>query len=238
MNLSVYRKFYQLTIYLSLYTQTLYLSMCQNMAYFGLFLILPHGELGVDLLHEVEKSSATETTINVIINLLTMNNLAFIDGQNLHMGTVSSDIPWKINLKRFRVYLNKKYQVKQAYYFLGYTQDDNQELYENIQSAGFILMFKKHSPVMLGKKKGNVDTDIVFNVMKKLYQKEDFDKIVLASGDGDYKMLVDFLIEEKRFKKILFPNKKFASSLYNDLGSEYFDYLDSRDVKGKINHDI
>ncbi|MCK5539249.1 MAG: hypothetical protein KAI79_20670, partial [Bacteroidales bacterium] len=56
-------------------------------------------------------------------------------------------------------------------------------------------------------------------------KKELFDKIVLVSGDGDYKMLVDFLIEEGRFKKILFPNKKFASSLYKKITRKYFDYL-------------
>jgi len=70
--------------------------------------------------------------------------------------------------------------------------------------------------------------------MKKLYKKETFSKIVLVSGDGDYKLLVDFLIEENKLKKILFPNKKFASSLYKKLGGEYFDYLDSKDVKDKI----
>ena len=48
--------------------------------------------------------------------------------------------------------------------------------------------------------------------MRVLYKKELFDKVVLVSGDGDYKMLVDFLIEENKFKKILFPNEKFASS--------------------------
>ena len=70
--------------------------------------------------------------------------------------------------------------------------------------------------------------------MKKLYKKETFSKIVLVSGDGDYKLLVDFLIEENKLKKILFPNKKFASSLYKKLGGEYFDYLASKDVKDKI----
>ena len=78
---------------------------------------------------------------------------------------------------------------------------------------------------MLGKKKGNVDSDIIFNIMKRLYKKEPFDKIVLVSGDGDYKILVEFLIEENRFEKILFPNKKFASSLYKDITRVYFDYL-------------
>ena len=67
-----------------------------------------------------------------------------------------------------------------------------------------------------------------------MYKKEDFNKIVLVSGDGDYKMLVDFLIEENKLKKILFPNKKFASSLYKEIGWQYFDYLENKDVKRKI----
>lgn len=85
---------------------------------------------------------------------------------------------------------------------------------------------------MIGKKKGNVDSDIIFHIMKKMYKKEDFTKIILVSGDGDYKPLVDFLIEENKFAKMLFPNKKFASSLYKKLGSQYFDYLEN--VKEKI----
>lgn len=152
------------------------------------------------------------------------------------MGTAKSEInPWEIDLARFRVYLERKYNVSEAYYFLGYVQETNQELYEEIQKAGFVLIFREHNPAMLGKKKGNVDSDIIFHVMKKMYKKEDFTRIIMVSGDGDYKLLVDFLIEEKRFEKILFPNKKFASSLYKKLGSQYFDYLEN--IKDKIRID-
>jgi len=162
-----------------------------------------------------------------------LENLAFIDGQNLYMGTAKRvEEPWRIDLMRFRVYLEQKYGVAKAYYFLGYVQEAREELYEVIQAAGFVLVFREHNTAMLGKKKGNVDSDIIFHIMKKLYKKEDFQKVVLVSGDGDYKMLVDFLIEEGRFEKILFPNKQYASSLYKKLGSEYFDYLES--VRGKI----
>lgn len=162
-------------------------------------------------------------------------NYAFIDGQNLYMGTAKLDVnPWKIDLVRFRLYLEKKYHVGKAFYFLGYVQEANQELYESIQNAGFVLIFREHNPAMIGKKKGNVDSDIIFHIMKKMYKKEDFEKIILVSGDGDYKLVVDFLVEENKFRKILFPNKKFASSLYKKLGSEYFDYLDSKGVKEKI----
>jgi len=149
------------------------------------------------------------------------------------MGTAKSEIdPWRIDLARFRVYLERKYHVSKAYYFLGYVQEARQELYEEIQHAGFVLMFREHNPAMMGKKKGNVDSDIIFQIMKKMYAKEIFDKVILVSGDGDYKLLVDFLITENKFAKMLFPNKKFASSLYKKLGSEYFDYLES--AKDKI----
>ena len=70
-----------------------------------------------------------------------------------------------------------------------------------------------------------MDTDIVFEIMKKIIEKEEFNKIILVSGDGDYKKLVDYLIKKEKFEKILFPNKKFSSSLYKTLGSEYYDFM-------------
>ena len=162
-------------------------------------------------------------------------NIAFIDGQNLYMGTAKREVdPWKIDLARFRIYLEQKYNVVKAYYFLGYVQETNQEMYEEIQNAGFVLIFREHNPAMIGKKKGNVDSDIIFHIMKKIYKKEDFEKIILVSGDGDYKLVVDFLIEEGRFAKILFPDRSRASSLYKKIGAPYFDALDAVDVRNKI----
>ncbi|KKW37127.1 MAG: hypothetical protein UY81_C0003G0007 [Candidatus Giovannonibacteria bacterium GW2011_GWA2_53_7] len=163
-----------------------------------------------------------------------MKNIAFIDGQNLYMGTRTGSGPWVVDLFRFRRYLKEKYHVERAYYFLGFVNEARQDLYSRIQEAGFILVFKQHNPAMQGEKKGNVDTDIVFTAMKKLYKKEDFDRVVLVSGDGDYKILVDFLIEEKRFEKILFPNQQRASSLYRKLEARYFDHLGSSDIRKKI----
>jgi uncharacterized LabA/DUF88 family protein len=162
-------------------------------------------------------------------------NYAFIDGQNLYMGTAKKEIDsWKIDLARFRIYLAQKYNVSKAFYFLGYLDESQQSLYEKIQDSGFILLFRKHTFLMLGKKKGNVDSDIILHVMIKLYYKEPFNKVVLVSGDGDYKQLVDFLITESKFEKIIFPDGERASSLYKKLGSVYFASLDDRDTKRKI----
>ena len=153
------------------------------------------------------------------------SNLAFIDGQNLHLGTKQNN--WSVDLFKLRIYLKENYDVSEAYYFLGYLQEENEELYKEIQKAGFIVLFKEHNQYAMTKKKGNVDTDIVFEIMKNLLDNESFNKVVLVSGDGDYKKLVEYLILKDKFRKILFPNKKFASSLYKKLGSEFYDYLEN-----------
>ena len=175
-------------------------------------------------------------------------NLAFVDGQNMHFGTTKCDecakrlsielqkvnlsdctcgAAWEIDLAKFRIYLKENYQVSEAYYFLGNLQDRNEELYKEIQKAGFILVFKEHHNKAKSMKKGNVDTDLVFEVMKNMIDNPGFGQVVIVSGDGDYKKLVNYLISKNKFRKILFPNKKFASSLYNEFGGEAFDYLEN-----------
>ena len=161
-----------------------------------------------------------------------MSNQAFIDGQNLYMNTKSYG--WKVDLARFRIYLREKYSVDKAYYFLGAVSDENEKLYYQIQEAGFILTFREHNQSMIGKKKGNVDTDIVFTVMEKIAEKEKFDKVVLVSGDGDYFKMVKYLVGKNRFEKLLAPNRKSMSSLYRAFSPMYTDFLDRPDIQRKI----
>lgn len=176
------------------------------------------------------------------------NNLAFIDAQNLYFGTTKctdcavnlgkelKDMKlidcvcgeaWEVDLAKFRTYLKENYSVSEAYYFMGITNDNLSELYLRIQKAGFILYFREHTKLAKSSKKGNVDTDIVFEIMKNVSDNKDFDRIYLVSGDGDYMRLVSYLIEKGKFGKVLFPNRRFASSLYKQFGSEHFDYLDN-----------
>jgi uncharacterized LabA/DUF88 family protein len=162
------------------------------------------------------------------------NNHAFIDAQNLHLATTKASIPWKIDLHRFRIYLKEKYQVSEAYFFLGAYNPELRDMYTAIQRYGFILIFREHGHKLIGKKKGNVDVDIVFSIMRKLYEREAFDNILLVSGDGDYKRMVDYLIKESRFEMLLLPCREYASSLYKNLPPKYYDYIDRPDMRVKI----
>lgn len=98
-------------------------------------------------------------------------------------------------------------------------------------------MFREHNPAMKSIKKGNVDTEIVFDCMRRIYKKEDFSKVVLVSGDGDYYRMVSFLREEGRLEKVLFPNHQ-ASSLYNKKMRTHFCVnLSETDIRKKIMKD-
>lgn len=164
-----------------------------------------------------------------------LGNYAFVDGQNVYLATTTAKDAWKIDLQRFRIYLQDKYHVMKAYYFIGAADDNHQQLYQMIQEAGFILMFRKHSLEMVGHKKGNVDTDIVFTVMAKVADQEEFDKVVLVSGDGDYFRMVDYLIDRGRFAKLLAPSARGLSSLYRRyIDRKFYDFLDAAGTKKKI----
>lgn len=160
------------------------------------------------------------------------NNLAFVDGQNLQMG-----LGWNFHYKSFRQYLKDKYYVEDAYYFLGY-KDDEKELYENLQKAGFVLIFNQKGENLQSDKKGNVDVLLTFTVMKKLLEGgSTFSKIILVSGDGDYKPLVDYLFEKNKLKNILTPNIKETSSLYKkDSKLKEGFLIDISDIRNKIEY--
>ena len=159
-----------------------------------------------------------------------MKNYCFIDWQNLYQS-----LNWQIDYKKFRIYLRDKYKIEKAYYFIDFKWDEN-SLYEKLQESGFILVFNIKWKNLQSNKKWNIDTNLVFNVMKKIIH-DDFDKIVLVSGDWDYKMMIDYLIEQNRFLKVIVPNLKFASSLYknhNNLESRFLANLD--DLKEKLEY--
>jgi len=127
------------------------------------------------------------------------NNFAYIDGANLHRGI--ADLGWKLDYKKFRVWLSEKYGVKTAYLFLGLIPK-YKELYKRLQEYGYMLVFKEVIYDGNGNPKGNCDADLVLQTAKDTYENK-FDKAILVSSDGDYSCLVSFLMERQKFHSIL-----------------------------------
>lgn len=143
---------------------------------------------------------------------------AFIDSQNLNLGT-KKDIRkgkkiiykgWKLDYKKFRVYLFHKFRVRKAFIFIGYIKD-NQGLYRSLRSYGYELIFKPTTKNRLGKPKGNIDAELVLHSAAIQYPK--YDKAVIVSGDGDFYCLHEYLLKNKKLLRIIIPNLKSQSSL-------------------------
>lgn len=164
-----------------------------------------------------------------------MPNYAYIDGQNLKHNTSFGQPAWQIDLRKLRLYLQRKYQITTAYYFIGAYLPENARLYKSLTHYGYRIIFRKHGNNALSQKKGNVDTDIVFAIMHDLIDDPSLEQVVLVSGDGDYWRVVDYLIRKNRLAKLLAPNHHHTSSLYRRyIPDRYISYLDDPAIKRKL----
>lgn len=169
------------------------------------------------------------------------NNYAFIDSNNLYL-SISGDIykkdkllytGWKLNYRRFRVYLKEKYGVNKAFLFIGF-KPGSQAMYTSLQEAGYICVFKPTLELKDGKVKGNVDAELVLHSMIEF---ANFDKAVIVSGDGDFYCLIEYFISQNRLRKVLIPNQFSYSSLLDMLSKPDNNILDFLNVlKGKLEY--
>ena len=165
-----------------------------------------------------------------------MNNYAYIDNQNLYLATKNAPEPWTVDMLRFRVYLREKYKVERAYLFMGVYDKKYGARYKFYTECGYELMFRAHVPSTGSPKKGNVDTDVIFQMMHD-YHHNLFDKCLLVTGDGDYFKTVDYLLKQNRFECLILPSHKNASSLYKKITHDYYIYLDDASYKKKLEYD-
>lgn len=155
-------------------------------------------------------------------------NYAFIDSQNLNLGT--QKMGWKMDWKKFREWLKSEYNVEKAFMFIGY-MPDFEKLYDQLHSQGFLVVLKptlemfhtedtepakdnnkselkqdKEKPAV----KGNIDADLVLHVMKEL---NNYDKAIIVSGDGDFYTLVEYLDQRGKLLHLMTPNWQYSSLL-------------------------
>lgn len=151
------------------------------------------------------------------------NNYAFIDSQNLNLGT--QRVGWKVDWRRFRQYLKDQHDVSHAYMFIGY-MSDNEALYEYMHELGFLVVLKptvdiaaQEQKTESGKEpaekekptvKGNVDAELVLYAMKEM---PNYGKAVIVSGDGDFFSLAEYLEQHDKLANILTPNWQYSTLL-------------------------
>ncbi len=166
---------------------------------------------------------------------------AFIDSQNLNL-SVQNDIVnaagvtiyegWKLDFRRFFIYLRDKYKVDKAYLFIGRVVG-NKSLYKFLEDVGYRVIYKPTLEYTDGKArftKGNVDAELVLHAMIEF---PNYSKAIIVSGDGDYHCLIEYLEKQGKLSHIVIPNKTSYSSLLREY-SRYFVFV--TDLRGKLEY--
>ena len=154
------------------------------------------------------------------------NNFAFIDGQNIYLGTEKRG--WKLDWRRFRVHLQHSYRVSRAYYFIGYIKE-NEGLYDGLRRYGYTLIFKQVIYNPAGKPKGNVDAELVLQAMKDI---NEYEKAILVTSDGDFAVLVEHLKQVGKFGWVISPGRLGCSVLLKKSAGSKIAFME--DAREKI----
>ncbi|MEI6741936.1 MAG: NYN domain-containing protein [bacterium] len=166
-------------------------------------------------------------------------NYAFIDSQNLNLGIRSQG--WKLDHRKLRLYLKNKYNIDKAFIFIGHVTD-NQSLYDELEQAGFIMVFKPTVGYMENGKeivKGNVDAELVLHAAAIEYN--NYDKAIIITGDGDFNCLIEYLSQKGKLLNLLVPSDRFSKLLSSHTKkivkmSELRSKLELRVKKSKPKH--
>jgi uncharacterized LabA/DUF88 family protein len=155
-----------------------------------------------------------------------MGNFAFIDGNNIYLGI--KELGWELDYRRFRIYLNDKYNVTKAFYFIGFIEE-NRDLYKYLENCGYILIYKQAIKDGRGSFKGNCDAELVLHAM---IEYQNYDQAVIVTSDGDFACLLSYLNNNKKLKTVLAPEKEKCSILIKKEVPNNIAFLE--DLKRKI----
>jgi len=155
------------------------------------------------------------------------NNYAFIDSQNLYLSIKWQW--WKLDWKRFRIFLKDKYNATKIFVFIGYVPW-NEQLYTILQKYWYILIFKPTLELKNWNIKWNVDAELVLHTM---IEYNNFNKAIIISWDWDFHCLIEHLVKNNKIMKVLIPNKNKYSSLLKKF-YKYLVFLNHPDLKKKI----
>lgn len=152
-----------------------------------------------------------------------MRTFVFIDAANLFYGGEKS-LGWTVDYQKLYKYLEKRYDASRVYYFAGieiydypfdyqfndwvcinklekYSEKGNRKLihlYKKLEKFRYILRLKpvkKHTKADgTIDRKANCDVGITLCMMQ---DKDDYERLVLFSGDGDFISVLKYLTEKE-----------------------------------------
>ena len=161
----------------------------------------------------------------------------FLDGANLHAAAkaLDFDIDYKSLLKIFR----NKGRLVRAYYYTALLEDDDnspvRSLVNWLEYNGYTLVTKPAKEFLDNdgrrKIKGNMDIELAVDLMEMT---EHLDHIILFSGDGDFRRLVEAAQYKGTNVTVVSTIKSQPPMIADELRRQSDYFIDLQDIQAEI----
>jgi len=161
----------------------------------------------------------------------------FIDGANLYATARALDLD--IDYKALRSYFSQNARMIRAYYYTAILEDQEysplRPLVDWLDYNGYTLVTKpvKEFTDDKGNRKikGNMDIEIAVDMMNLA---ENLDHVVLFSGDGDFRRLLESLQDRGIRATVVSSNSTQPNMIADELRRQADQYIDLESLRGVI----
>ena len=142
----------------------------------------------------------------------------FIDASNIIYGC--GEAGWKMDYAKLSSYLRERFGASKLFFFGGLDNDNKKQLkfYELLQDFGYKLRLVPVKKFRDGNKKADADSRMTFELMKHF---QDYDKVVVLTGDGDYFWVLEYLIKHGKELQLMSFGRRTASELKELAGGSF-----------------
>ena len=116
----------------------------------------------------------------------------FVDAANILYS--QQDLNWKIDYKKLKEYFENECDLNGIYFYTGMVGDNKKQnsFLQKLTGLGYVVNAKEVKRIKISRdsyeRKGNLDVELTIDVLGNL---QNFDTLILMSGDSDFAPLLD-----------------------------------------------
>ncbi|MEM1312848.1 MAG: NYN domain-containing protein [Patescibacteria group bacterium] len=155
----------------------------------------------------------------LLANLIQNKKVAvFIDGANLYFAANVANL--HIDYKQIYSWFSSKCKLSNLNYYTAFDPDDEKQtlFLDEMDKTGYRII-KKPIKVYENFTKGNMDIELAVDA---LMQKDDYEILILISGDGDFRYLVNALEEQDKTSIVLGIGGFTSFELHQEADNYFF----------------
>ena len=156
----------------------------------------------------------------------------FIDAANILYSQQA--LRWRVDYKKLKEYFEKECDLRAIYFYTGRVGENHKQnsFIKKLEHLGYVVKAKEVKRIKVSKSayewKGNLDVELAIDVLGNI---NNFDTLILMSGDSDFAPLLD--VAKAQHKRVLVMSTK------GHIAKELLDrakYINLKKLKDQISY--